>query len=202
MAGGQEETSTSHVGRKRGTPQEMLTTSSLVAAMSIEDLRSFSQVHVGISLELSNGVAVTTTRGTDNVVYFTQEQFATRIRFPIPSLVKQFLHFIRVLPALIHPNVFWILMGCSVLNFLYQLNISPVGICFIYTLKLGDGGRLSMSAHSPQLEFVIEFLNSRETEAKGVVLVKGLWYETLVSLFFSRSSVHILICLSLWTFCR
>ena len=84
MAGGQEETSTCQVGHKRGTPPEMLTASSLVAAMSIEDLRSFSQVHVGISLELSNGLAVTTTRGIDNVVYFTQEQFVTRLPLPHP----------------------------------------------------------------------------------------------------------------------
>ena len=42
--------------------------------------------------------------------------------------------------VLIHPNVFWTLMGCSVLNFLYQLDISLVEICFIYTWKLGTGG--------------------------------------------------------------
>ena len=53
------------------------------------------------------------------------------IRFPIPSLVKQFLHFIRAPPAFIHPNVFRIFMGCNVLNFLYQLDISLVEICFI-----------------------------------------------------------------------
>ena len=50
-------------------------------------------------------------------------------------------------------------------------------ICFIYTLKLGTGGRLSMSAHSPRLQFVTRLPNSPKTEAKGVVLVKGPWYE-------------------------
>ena len=62
------------------------------------------------------------------------------LRFPISLLVKQFLHFTWAPPALIHPNVFRILMGCSVLNFLYQMEISLVEICFIYTLKLGIGG--------------------------------------------------------------
>ena len=52
-----------------------------------------------------------------------------------------------------------------------------VEICFIYTLKLGTGGRLSMSAHSPQLQFVTELPDSPKTEAKGVILVKGSWYE-------------------------
>ena len=58
-------------------------------------------------------------------------------------------------------------MGCSVLKSLYQLGISLVEICFIYTLNLGIGGRLSMSAHSPQLQFVIGLPDSPKTEAKG-----------------------------------
>ena len=69
-------------------------------------------------------------------------------------------------------------MGCSVLNFLYQLNISLVKICFIYTLKLGIRGRLYMSAYSPRLQFITGLLDSPKTKAKGVVLVKESWYET------------------------
>ena len=54
-------------------------------------------------------------------------------------------------------------------------------ICFIYTLKLGTGGRLSMSAYSPRLQFVTELLDSPKTEAKEVVMVNDPWYETLGS---------------------
>ena len=72
-------------------------------------------------------------------------------------------------------------MGCSVLNFLYLLDISLVEICFIYILKLGIGDRLFMSAHNPRLQFVTGLPDSPMTEAKGVVLVKGPWYETLGS---------------------
>ena len=68
-------------------------------------------------------------------------------------------------------------MGCSVLNSLYQLDISLVEICFVYTLKLGTEGRLSMSTYSPQLQFVTGLPNSPKMEAKGVVLVRGSWYE-------------------------
>ena len=149
--------------------------------MSVGDLRSFNQVPASISLELLDDVIVPTVRGA-NVVYFTREQFAAGLRFPIPSLVNYFLHFTRAPPALIHMNVFRILMDCSVLKFLYHLDISLVEICFIYTLKLRAGGRLSMSAHSPRLQFVIELPNSPKTKAKGVVLVKGPWYETPGSL--------------------
>ena len=131
---------------------------------------------------MSKGTTTLIMGEVDNAVYFTQEQFAAGLCLPAPSLVKQFLHFTRVPPALVHPNVFWILMGCSMLNFLYQLDISLVEICFIYTLKLGIGGCLSMSAYSPRLQFVTGLPNSSKIEAKGVVLVKGSWYETPVSL--------------------
>ena len=150
--------------------------------MSIEELRSFSQVPSIIKLEVSDDTIVLTIEGADNVFYFTQEQFVAGLRFPIPSLVKQFLHFTRAPPALIHPNIFRILIVCRVLNFLYQLDISLVEICFIYTLKLGIEGCPSMSAKSPRLQFVTRLPNSPKTEVKWVILVKGLWYETPGSL--------------------
>ena len=68
-------------------------------------------------------------------------------------------------------------MGYSVLNLLYWMDISLVEICFIYMLKRGIGGRLSMSAHHLRLQFVNGLPDSAKTEAKGVVLVKGPWYE-------------------------
>ena len=73
-------------------------------------------------------------------------------------------------------------MGYSVLNLLYQLDISLAEICFVYTLKLATRARLSMSAHIPRLQFVTGLFDSPKIEAKGVVLVRGPWYETPNSL--------------------
>ena len=127
MARAHEEAFTNQAGRKRGTPWETPIVSSLVAAMFVEELRLFNQVSSDIRLEVENGMAAPTIGGggggVDNAVYFTREQFAVGLRFPIPSLVKQFLHFTRAPPALIHPNVFQILTGCSVLNLFYHLDI-------------------------------------------------------------------------------
>ena len=39
-----------------------------------------------------------------------------------------------------------------------------------------------MPSHSPWLQFVTGLSDSPKTEAKGVVLVKGLWYKTQGSL--------------------
>ena len=106
MSRGHEETSTSQAGRKRGCPRETPTVISLVAAMSVEDLRSFRQVPAAIRLEVSNNMATSTIGAEYNVVYFTREQFAAGLCLPIHSLVKRFLYFTRAPPALIHPNVF------------------------------------------------------------------------------------------------
>ena len=69
-----EEVSTSQVGRKRGKPPhlETPTVSSLVAAMSVEELRSFKQVPSAIILEVSYGRTAPTIGGADNAVYFTR----------------------------------------------------------------------------------------------------------------------------------
>ena len=57
MTRGQEEISTSQVGRRRGSSRESPTMSSLVASMSMEELRSFCRVPDGISLEFSDRAA-------------------------------------------------------------------------------------------------------------------------------------------------
>ena len=82
--------------------------------------------------------------GEHNGVFFTRERLTVGLRFPVPAIVKQFLHFNRAPPALIHPKVIHILISC-VLNHLYQLDLSLVDIFMIYFLSIGSGFRMSMS---------------------------------------------------------
>ena len=149
--------------------------------MSAEELRLYNRDLSEISLEMSKGPDALTIEEADNAICFTQEQFAARLRFPVPSLGKQFLHFTLAPHVLVHPNIFRILMGCNVLNSLYHMGISLVEICLIYTLKLGIGGHLSMLVHNSWLQFVTRLLDSPKMEAKGVVLVRGSWHVTLGS---------------------
>ena len=113
-----------------------------------------------------------------NAVYFTLEQLATGLCFLMPALVKQFLHFTRAPPASVHPNVIRILTGCYVMNLVYRLDLSLVEVCFTYTLRVAQGGWMSMSAQNPRLQFVTGLPNSPKSEAKGVILVRGPWDET------------------------
>ena len=94
----------------------------------MEELRSYCQIPDNIDIELPDGLAESTIGKEDGAVYFTQEQLAAGLHFLVSSLIKQFLHLSGAPPALIHPNVIRILVWCSVLNLLYQLDISLVEV--------------------------------------------------------------------------
>ena len=69
----------------------------------------------GLSVQLVDGKAVSTEKSADNAIYFTKEQFNVGLLFPLPSLFKEFLHFTQIPPTYIHPNIVWVLMGCTFL---------------------------------------------------------------------------------------
>ena len=150
MPRGQEETFTSQVGRRKGPGRDTPSASSIISSLSKEELRSYFHIPNNIDFELLNGSAESTIDKENGAIYFTREQLATGLRFPVLSLIKQFLHFSGTPLALVHSNIIQILTGCSVLNLLYRLDISLVDVLFIYTLKLAHGNRLSLSAQSPR----------------------------------------------------
>ena len=46
-----------------------------------------------VSIQLVDGEAMSAEKAADNAVYFSKEQFNAGLRFPLPSLFKEFLHF-------------------------------------------------------------------------------------------------------------
>ena len=146
MARSQEDTSTSQAGRKRGATLGLPSTSNSISSLSMEELKAYYEIPDNIDVMLSDGPTRNTIGGDDNAMFFTLEQLPVGLRFPVPAMVKQLLHFTRAPPALVHPNVIRILTGCCVLNLLYQLDLSLVEVCFAYTLRMAQGGRMSMSA--------------------------------------------------------
>ena len=151
----------------------MPSASSIISSLTVEELRAYCDVPDNIDLKLMEESDESTPGGEHNVVFFTREHLTVGLRFPVHVIVKQFLHFTRAPPALVHPNTIQILTGCSVLNLLYQLDLSLVEICFAYSLRVAQGGRMSLSAQISQLQFVNGLPNSPKIEAKGVILVKG-----------------------------
>ena len=152
--------------------------SNIIASMTMEELKVYCEVPNNIDLQLMERADESMLSGEHNGVFFTCEHLPAELRFPVPSIVKQLLHFTRAPPALIHPNVIRILIGCCVLNHLYKLDLTLVELLIIYLLNIGSGDRMSMSVLSPRLQIVNGLPNSPKTEAKGALLVRGPWDET------------------------
>ena len=67
----------------------------------------------GVSVQLVDGEAMSTEKAANHAVYFSKEQFNTRLRFPLPSLFKEFLHFTQIPLTYVHPNIVRVLMGAA-----------------------------------------------------------------------------------------
>ena len=176
MARGQEETSTS--GRPGGFTPATPSTSNIISSLTMKELMEYCEVPDNIDFRLVDRLDESTLSGEHNSVFFTREHLAAGLRFPMPAIVKQFLHFTQAPLTLIHPNVIRILIDSYVLNHLYQLDLSLVELFMIYFLSVGPGGRMSMSVLSPRLQFVNGLPDSPKIEAKGALLVRGPWDET------------------------
>ena len=60
MARGQEEASTSQVGRRRGPGRDTPSASSIISSLSMEELKSYCQIPDNIDFELSDGPTAST----------------------------------------------------------------------------------------------------------------------------------------------
>ncbi|RVX16523.1 hypothetical protein CK203_006236 [Vitis vinifera] len=114
------------------------------------------------------------------------EQFNVRLRFPLPSLFKRFLYFTKIPPTFLHPNAVMILMGCSILNMLYHLDLSLLEVLFVYTVKMSQKEVFSLFAHILSLQLMTGLPDSTKSVTKGQVVVSGPWassYEHLAHAF-------------------
>ena len=146
-----------------------------VDKLSVKELCQRFCIPNGVLVELMDGEAVSTEKAEDNAIIFSNEQFKVGLRFPLPSLFKEFLHFTQNPPAFIHPNIVQVLMGCSVLSLLFNLDLSLLEVLFVYSLKKGKNDIFSMTVHLPSLQLVTELPDSMKGGAKGHVLVRGAW---------------------------
>lgn len=108
-------------------------------------------------------------------MYFTNEQFVVGLQFPLPSLVRQFMHYSQVSLAYIHPNVIRILMRLNVFNMVYCLELSLSKILLTYTIKMNQCERFLLLAHTLSLQMVTSLHNSSKEWEKRYVIVFRLW---------------------------
>ena len=144
--------------------------------LSVQEFRERLRIPHDVLIDLVNEeVAMPTEKGGENVILFTKEQFNAGLQFPLPALFKEFLHFSQIPPIFIHPNLVRVLMGCSIINMLYSLDLTLLEVFFVYSLKKAKNDIFSLSAHLPSLQMVTELLDSTKGGARGLVAVRGGW---------------------------
>ena len=146
-----------------------------VDKLNVREFRERFCIPNCVFVELTDGEAVSIEKTEDNAICFTKEQFNARLRFPLPSLFKEFLHFTQIPPAYIHPNMVQVLMGCSILSMLFNLDLSLLEVLFINSIKKLKNDIHSFVACLPSLQMMTSLPDSTKGAARGHVLVKGLW---------------------------
>ena len=149
-------TSTSEVGKgkKSVKPREgvrRMNEEKLIKLLTTQEFRERFYVLGGIVILLMDGGPVSTEEESFNAIIFSKEEFNVGLRFPLPSFFKQFLHFTKIPPTFLHLNVVRILMGCSILNMLYHLDLSLLEVLFVYIVKMSQKEVFSLSSHIPSL---------------------------------------------------
>ena len=145
--------------------------------LDVKEFRDLFCIPNGVIVELLNDeeVPASTEKFEKNTIIFSKEQFNAGLRFPLPTLFKEFLHFTKIPPVFIHPNIIRVLMGCSIINMLYSLDLTMLEVFFVYSLKKVKTDIFSMSAHLSSLQLVTELPNSTKGGEKGHVAVRGGW---------------------------
>ena len=144
--------------------------------LSVKEFRDRFCIPNGVIVEFLNGEGVVSTeKAEQDIVVFSKEQFNAVLRFPLPALFMEFLHFTKIPPVFIHPNIIRVLMGCSIINMLYNLDLTLLEVFFVYSLKKAKTDIFSLSAHLTSLQLVTELPDSTKGGAKGHVMVRGAW---------------------------
>ena len=191
--------STSEVGKgKKGVrPREGVGRTNEEKSIKILTTREFRdrfRIPLGITIHSMESGPVSIEEESFNAIIFTKEQFNAKLHFPLPSLFKQFIHFTKIPPAFLHSNVVRILMGFSILNMLYHLDLSLLEVLFVYTIKMSQKEFFSFFAHILPLQLVIGLPDSTKGATKGHVVISGPWvgsYEHPTHVFEPRCSLGI-----------
>lgn len=87
---------------------------------------------------------------------------------------RLFFHYIRI-PPFAHLNTICILMGCSLLNLLYNFDLSFLEILFIYTIKLNKWGKFLLSPYKHPFQLITGLLDFEKGWVTRHVIVSGNW---------------------------
>ena len=93
MSANKEATSSSSSGQSGKNASRDVHAEKSVDKLNVREFCKRFCIPNGVFVELTDREAVSTEETEDNAIFFTNEQFNAGLRFPLPSLFKEFLHF-------------------------------------------------------------------------------------------------------------
>ena len=162
-------------GGRAGASSESPSSEKPTKFLNEQEFREHFCISDGVFVHLVDGDPTSTEKTAQGAIFFSKEQFNVGLYFSLPSLFKQFLHCTQIPPTHIHPNIVRLLMGCSILNMFFHLDLSLLEVLFVYTIRKGKNDIFNMFAHIPSLQLVTGLPDSNKGRVKGHVLVRGLW---------------------------
>lgn len=146
-----------------------------VDVLSEQEFRACFHIPDRIFIHLVDDETPSSEKQSHNATYFNKEQFTAGLHLPLPYLFKQFLHFIQISLTLHHPNAIRVLMECSVMDKLFQLDLFLLEVLFVYIVNMSQKERFSLATHIPFLQLVTELPDSGKGGSKGHVLISSPW---------------------------
>lgn len=127
----------------------------------------------GISILLIDGDPMPTEKESLKCHCF--QRGAIQCRDPLSSsfTLQTVFHFMKISLAFLHPNTIRVLMGCSILDMLFCLDLFLLEVLFIYTVKMSRKGIFNVSVHIQSFQLVMGLLDSTKGTTKGHVVVSG-----------------------------
>lgn len=123
-------------GGWNGIGAEHLGSKCPINLLSEQEFRASFHIPNSVSILLVNNEPLTSEKQSHNATYFSKKQLNAGLYFSIPYFLKKFLHFTKIPLAFLHPNVIRVLMGCNILDMLYQLDLSLPEVLFVYIVKM------------------------------------------------------------------
>lgn len=189
--GGVVSTSEAGKGKKGVRPGKCVghTNSEKSTELLIErEFRERFRIPHGVDFSLMDGGPMSIENEPFNATVFSKKQFNVGFCFPLPSFFKQFLHFTKIPSTFLHSNAVRVLMGCSILDMLFHLDISLLDVIFVYIVEMSRKWIFILSAHISSFQLVTRLSDFTNGAAKGHVVSS---YEHPGREFKSRRSLAI-----------
>ena len=107
----------------------------IVDDFATDDFRRDFNILDNIDIQLlRNTIPLPTDTHKKHSMCFTIEQFHARLCLFLSSLVRECLHYTQISPSFVHSNSILILMGCSILNQLFNLELFLLDFFFFFHL--------------------------------------------------------------------